>query len=126
MILELANLGDIGGHFHHLGNVSLGIVANRRGIDQYVDRLTGVARHYHFRLVGLAVFKRPRHWAVAADTLPTAINLEAVLTGTFPESFLEFTIDGGEVKVAILDSDIARYFIKELLITHLAAVQFFL
>ena len=123
MILELANLSNVGRQFHHMGDLSGGI-AQRRGPDQDVVLLTGFGGNDHFGLVGLPVFKCSGNWTVGAGFISVFVNFMTESTEFNVKIFFKTSIGCRQSELSILNRYITGHFIKKLLVALLGAVQF--
>ena len=124
MVLQLANLGDVGGHFHNVGDLP-GTVAKRGRPNQHIVILTGSGGDHHLGLVGLPVFKCFGHRAVGARLIPVFVYLMAASAQFGIEIFFKASVGGRQSKLSVLYRYITGHFIEKLLVTLLGAVQFF-
>jgi hypothetical protein len=120
VILQLANLGNVGGHFHHVGDLSGGI-AQRRRPDQNVVLLSGFGGDHHFCLVGLPVFKCSGNRAVGAGLIPMFVNLMTASTEFDVKIFFKAPVGCRQVELSVLHRYITGHFIKKLLVALLGA-----
>ena len=122
-VLQLPHLGDVGGDFHHLGDLA-GRIDDRCGPNQNIDLFSNLGVHHHFFLVVLAVLEGLRHRTVAARRRALFVGLVAGGAGRLSEGVPKQAIGGGNVVVPIQHDDVAGNLLEKLMIALLGGPQF--
>lgn len=125
VVLELADLGDVGGDFHHLIDLP-GFVSQGRGLDEHVALFPGQGGDHGFVGVGLAVLEAPDHGAADAGRIAVA---EKRVAGSGPlraEVVAETAVGLDQAKVAVHHGDGGQHGVEQALELLPGGPQFFL
>ena len=124
MILQLANLGDIGGHFHNVGDLT-GCIFQWSGPDKDIIALTTFRCYQHLSLVRFFIFKGFDHRAVGTGRITVFVNFITIRPDGNIKVFFKSPVGCGKSKILILHRDVAGHLIKKLLVALLGVEQFF-
>ena len=128
MILELAYLGYVGGHFHDLGNLSV-TIAYGCGPGEYVVLVTRLRCDNLFGGMGASIFEGVCHGAFLTRRPPVFVYRIAVGANFVTKIFFEHFVRCRETELSVLYGNVTGNFVKELLKQVLGmpeSFQFFL
>jgi hypothetical protein len=113
MILELTDLGDVGGHFHDLGNFTH-LIPYGGGAGENIVLFAELGSNDLFRAVGLSVRECFHDRAAVTQGGSVFIDLKTMLTHLVAEMIPEFSVGGRDSEIFILNGNVAGDFFKQL------------
>ena len=120
--MEALDLGNVRRHFHHRRQIAV-LVVHRRGIGYHSRRGAVTLDHRGLHTAHLAVLQCLLGVTVRAGRTAILEYLIAVLAYGIAEFAAEFLVGPNNPQILVLDVDIARYPLKEILVLLAAGLD---